>query len=132
LSKLFSYNKKEKLKSRKQLNKLFETGKSFTVFPVKLFYFFTDDAQDNAVKAGVGVSSRHFKKAVHRNKIKRLLREAYRTEKQPLYIYLSHNKKKLAVFLLYIDKGLPEYDLLKQKMQLCMQRLIHEVDLRNT
>lgn len=131
MEKRFSYNKQEKLKSKKQLDRLFKSGKSFTIFPVKVFFVFTDE-QDNIIKTGVGVSSRHFKKAVHRNRIKRLLREAYRTEKLPLHASLNKTGKKLAVFLLFIDKAMPEYALLKQKMQLCMQRLIHEVDIKNT
>lgn len=131
LAKEFSYNKQEKLKSKKQLDRLFKSGKSFTVFPVKVFFVFADE-QDNIIKTGVGVSSRHFKKAVHRNRIKRLLREAYRTEKLPLHASLNKTGKKLAVFLLFIDKTMPEYALLKQKTQLCIQRLIHEVDIKNT
>ena len=134
MAKEFSYNKKEKLKSKKQLDQLFQKGKSFTVFPVKVFYALADE-QDNVIKTGVGVSSRHFKKAVQRNRIKRLLREAYRTEKQPLHAYLNNNKKQLVLFLLFIDKELPQYGLLKEKMKLCIQRLIHalnEVDIKNT
>ena len=134
MAKEFSYNKKEKLKSKKQLDELFQKGKSFTVFPVKIFYAFADE-QDNVIKTGVGVSSRHFKKAVHRNRIKRLLREAYRTEKQPLHAYLNNNEKQLVLFLLFIDKELPPYGLLKEKMRLSIQRLIHvlnEVDIKNT
>jgi ribonuclease P protein component len=130
----FSYNKSEKLKSKKQLDKIFESGKSFTFFPVKVFYDLSDE-QDNIIKTGVGVSSRHFKKAVQRNRIKRLLREAYRTEKQPLHLYLNKNNKQLSLFLLFVDKVMPQYDQLKAKMKLCIQRLIqelHEVDIENT
>jgi len=131
LTKEFSYNKEEKLKGKKHLDRLFKSGKSFTVFPVKVFFVFGGE-QDNIIKTGVGVSSRHFKKAVHRNRIKRLLREAYRTEKLPLHTSLNKTEKKLAVFLLFIDKAMPEHALIKQKMQLCIQRLVHEVDIKNT
>lgn len=129
--KTFSYNKQEKLKSKKQIDNVFKSGKSFNVFPVKVFFAFVDE-QDTIIKTGVGVSSRFFKKAVHRNRIKRLLREAYRTEKVPLHACLNKNNKKLSVFLLFIDKSIPEYTLLKEKMQLCIQRLTHEVDIKNT
>ena len=116
------------------MDQLFQSGKSLTVFPVKIFYALAEE-QNNVIKTGVGVSSRHFKKAVHRNRIKRLLREAYRTEKQPLHAYLNNNEKQLVLFLLFIDKELPQYGLLKEKMKLCIQRLIHvlnEVDIKNT
>lgn len=134
MAKQFSYSKKEKLKSKKQLDNLFKSGKSLTVFPVKLFYAFASE-QDNIIKSGVGVSSRHFKKAVQRNRIKRLLREAYRTEKLPLHSYPNNNKKQLVLFLLFIGKELPQYYFLKEKMRLCFQRLIqelNEVDIKNT
>jgi ribonuclease P protein component len=79
------------------------------------------------VKAGVGVSSRNFKKAVQRNRIRRLLREAYRTEKIPLYHQLENTGGHLNLFLLYIGKEMPEYVLLKEKMRLIIQRLIKEL-----
>jgi ribonuclease P protein component len=134
LTHLNTYNKKERLKSRKQLDALFKSGKTLTVFPVKMFYALVE-GQDNPVKAGVGVSKKFFKKAVERNRIKRLLREAYRTEKQPLQLQLSNGKKQLNLFLLFIDKELPSYDLVKDKIRLCIKRLInelHEVDIKNT
>ena len=122
----FSYNKREKLKSRKQLNRLFAKGKTFIVFPVKVFYELNIE-QDNILKTGVGVSRKNFKKAVQRNRIKRLLREAYRTGKTELYDYLTANKKKIALFFLYIDKNEPDYTLLTQAMQHAITNLINEV-----
>ena len=107
----------------------FQFSKSFKIF------FYLNNEQDSIIKAGVGVSSRNFKKAVERNRIKRLLREAYRTEKQPLHEYLNKDKKQLALFLLFIDKELPQYNPLKEKMKLGIQKLIHqlnEVDIKNT
>lgn len=133
MQKEFSYNKKEKLKAKKQLDNVFENGKGFTVFPLKILYVLNAE-QDNIIKTGVGVSSKNFKKAVQRNRIKRLLREAYRTEKQPLHLYLNNNKKQLAIFLLFIDKVMPQYNLLKAAMNVCIKRLINELnemDIKN-
>lgn len=118
-----SYGKKEKLKSRKELDALFNGGKSFLVFPVKVFYAYTD-ATSAAVKTGVGVSSRYFKKATDRNRVKRLLRETYRTEKAPLLEVIQTQSISLNVFLLYVDKSLPEYTNLKKVMNTVIQKLI--------
>ena len=125
--KQFSYNKKEKLKSRKQLEQLFIAGETILVFPIKIFFQKVEE-QEGIIKTGVGVSKKIFRKAVARNRIKRLLREAYRTEKPGLLNYLQQNKKQIALFFLYIDKSLPEYNLLKEKMQQAIEKLIKTLD----
>lgn len=112
-----SYAKAEKLKSRKALNALFTGGKSFAVFPVKVFWMPAEHNSDQPIQAGVGVSARHFKKAVDRNRIKRLLRECYRLNKHGLLATLDAKEKKVVVFFLYVGKELPDYTLLNEKMQ---------------
>ncbi len=123
----YSYNKTEKLKSRKALNALFSGGKTFSVFPLKLFYMPMESVTEQAIQAGVGVSARHFKKAVDRNRIKRLLRECYRLNKLSLHATVKANKKKIAVFFLYIGKELPEYTLLNEKMQEALTKLEEKI-----
>ncbi|MES2002902.1 MAG: ribonuclease P protein component [Bacteroidota bacterium] len=119
----YSYNKTEKLKSRKALNALFTGGKTFSVFPVKLFYMPLPEEAVQAIQVGVGVSARHFKKAVDRNRIKRLLRECYRLNKLSLHATATANQKKIAVFFLYIGKELPEYAMLNEKMLQALTKL---------
>ncbi len=127
--KAFGYHKKEKLKSRTELQAIFTTGKSFSVFPIKVF-FIKKDTMDASVpvSAGVGVSSKHFKKAVDRNRIKRLLREAYRLEKQSLHQVVSTQSKTIAVFFLYLDKELPDYTLIRVKMKEGLEKLIKKIN----
>ena len=74
----FTFNKKDRLKSQKLIEKLFLEGKSVSSFPLKLIYLKTQVSGAHVIKAGVSVSKRNFKKAVDRNRIKRLLRECYR------------------------------------------------------
>jgi ribonuclease P protein component len=128
MGKTFSYQRKEKLKSRKLLKQLFSNGKSFSVFPIKIFYLQPDTPLDFPVKVAVGASVRNFKKAVERNRIKRLLREAYRTEKVPLHQYMQERSLQVIVFLLYIDKILPDYTTLKTKMPLLFEQLIKRLN----
>lgn len=127
MAKTFTYNKKEKLKSRKQLEALFSKGKTLLHFPIKMFYLLPATPTDNVVKAGVGASSRNFKKAVQRNRIKRLLREAYRLNKQPLHQFLQMHNRQLVVFLLYVDKGMPQKNVIGSKMPVALERLIKEL-----
>ncbi len=86
------------------------------------------EPMDFAIKTGVGASSRHFKKAVDRNRIKRLLREAYRTEKNPLYECLNTQQKQITLFFLYIDKFLPEKSTIKSIMPQIIERLVKKIN----
>ena len=64
----------ERLKGKKQIEKLFVSGRSIGAFPLRLVYIETEIIN----KVGVSVSKKHFKNAVDRNKIKRAAREAFR------------------------------------------------------
>lgn len=122
-----SYGKAEKLKSRTALNALFTGGQSFSVFPVKVFYSKMNEAAAVPVKAGVGVSARNFRKAVDRNRIKRLLRESYRLQKASLHEKLTAKQSSLAVFFLFTGKELPDQPLLMEKMRAALAKLEEKI-----
>jgi ribonuclease P protein component len=121
----FTYRKHEKLKSRKVTDALFASGKTLQQFPLKLFYV-VNDAETFSLNIGVGVSKRYFKKAVHRNRIKRLLREAFRLNKYLLYD--TQLKKQLTVFILFTDKELPSQELMHTKIQALFVLLLKRID----
>ena len=127
MSATFSYNKFEKLKSRKQIELLFAKGKSISAFPVKVFYLPVEHTPMHPVQVGVGVSARNFKKAVDRNTIKRRLREAYRLHKLPLHQHLLTEQKSVAVFILWIDKQLPTSAALQDLMPTVIEKLIKQL-----
>lgn len=120
--KKFTYSKTEKLKSRTLLNQVFAEGKSLNAFPLKITFTSKDIETKSSSKVGVGASSRYFKKAVDRNRIKRLLREAYRIHKNQL-IDLLPEKKQLNVFILFIGKDLSETALIAEKMSTILHKL---------
>jgi ribonuclease P protein component len=84
------------------------------------------------LQAGFGVSGRNFKRAVDRNRIKRLTREAYRLQKQILQDALAINKIPLALFFIYTGKELPDYKLVFEKMTLIIQKLSRLVNENNS
>ena len=110
----FTFGKPEKLKSRKLIGKLFEDGKSVKKFPVRLVYLQTEHTSDFPIQAGFSVPKRNFKKAVDRNRIKRLLREAYRHEKGGLYEQLE---KPYIFMFTFMGKKEPTYLEVQQKIQ---------------
>lgn len=105
--------KNERLKSRKQIEFLFQQGQRFAAPPFRVFYVIKKkelkETGGPPLQFGVGASTRFFKKAVDRNRIKRLVREAWRLQKQELLQLLEEQNRQLDVFFIYTGKGLPEY-----------------------
>lgn len=121
ISAKFTLKAQERLKSRKIIQQLFECGLSFSHFPFRVIYQQVENSEP--LKAAFSVSSRNFKKAVHRNRIKRLMRESWRKQKLPLKQSLSEGNKSLAVFIIYTGKEIPQYHFLYEKMGGVLSRL---------
>ncbi len=114
-----SYPKKEKLKSKKRIEQLFLEGKNVTSFPLKLIYLETALPDPIKIQAGVAVSKKRFKSAVKRNRVKRLLREAYRLNKT---IVTDNTQSSYAFLILYIGKELPTYTVIEKQLQQLFQK----------
>ncbi len=112
----------EKLKSRKLIDEVFKKGKSFNDFPFRAIYLFPEE-NTSYLQAGFAVSSKNFKRAVDRNKIKRLMREAYRLQKNSLRKILEEKQKSIVVFIVFTGKELPVFSDTKVKLQSLLQRM---------
>lgn len=117
----FKYSKKDKLKSKKLIEQLFNEGKVVTVYPLRLVYLKTEFEDDTTLKTGVSVSKRLHKTAVARNRIKRLLREAYRLNKSQ---YINNSSTSYALMILYLSKDGTTFDKLNNSMKLLFQKFI--------
>jgi ribonuclease P protein component len=128
MSKQFTLGKKERLKSRKQIDKLFAGGKSFIVNPFKVYFSLNGEAsianEKNALQFGVGVGAKNFKKAVDRNRIKRLIREAWRLQKNELKEMLGEHGRQMNVFIIYTGKELPDFGTIKDKVAVALKKLV--------
>lgn len=91
-----------------------------------MLYDFVDDNQPT-LKAGVTASSRKFKKAADRNRVKRIIKETYRIQKLPLQEMLMLKGKSLVLFFIYLSKELPVYSEVNEKMGVLLKRLTNEI-----
>jgi ribonuclease P protein component len=127
MAKQFGLGKRNRLKSRREIDSLFEKGKHFTVFPLRVIYQFEPAPTGVSLQAGVTASKRHFKKAVDRNRVKRLLREAYRLQKNELVKELDARKLKGFLFFVYTDATIAPFALINERMQACLKRLLQHL-----
>jgi len=116
-----TFPKSARLKSRKTLKKLFAEGKNLRVTGLRVAYLPTPP--EEGLKCAVGVSARHFKRAVDRNRIKRQIREAYRLQQQDLKQIFDAGSTGLGIFILYTGKEMPLYPQLYANVGLALQKL---------
>ncbi|MBQ9212793.1 MAG: ribonuclease P protein component [Bacteroidales bacterium] len=91
MTKKYSLSRGERLKSVVKTQKLFLKGKSFKIFPFHVYYRLSNNAEIIKNQFVISVGKHFFKHAVDRNRMKRLVREAYRKNKQLVYL-LSEEK----------------------------------------
>ncbi len=130
MEKQFTLGKNERLKSRKQIEQLFTKGKKFSITPFRVYYLFNDMANPS-LQFGVGVSNKNFKKAVDRNKIKRLTREAYRLQKITLQQQIKEQNIRLNLFLIYTGKEIPGSSEVFDNVGKILGKLCHLIDSAN-
>ena len=122
-----SFSKNEKLKSRKLIAHLFEAGNGITQFPLKLIYIQHDLHTQSNIQAAFAVPKKIVKSAVKRNRIKRVLREAYRLNKGAFFNNIEGN---YALMILYLGSELPVFNEVEQKtkalLDMFVKRITHE------
>lgn len=128
VAKQFTLGKKERLKSRKLIEQLFHEGKNFSVSPLRIHYLINKKIVDPPLLFATSVSAKNFKKAVDRNRIKRLLREAYRLRKLSLQEKMQTKEMQLCIFINYTGKELPDFILVKEKVAVALNKLSKIVD----
>lgn len=125
----FRFRSHEKLKDAISVSYVFENGNKFHYYPILFLSaplpFYDKSGSTNPtkvrterlVKMAFSVPKRRFRKAVHRNRIKRMMREAYRLQKHHIQTTAEdHPPTTLGVVAIYIGKEIPEYSIIFKAM----------------
>lgn len=123
-----SFPKEEKLCSRKTFGYLLEKGEKLQQYPFRMVFLETSLDAHVPAQIAFSVPKRNFKKAVDRNRIKRLMREAYRKNKSIHFPFLLQSGKQFAILFVYNGNQVPDYTHTEEKITSLLKRFaeIHQ------
>lgn len=117
-----TFSKNERLRSRKLLEKIIEEGKSISHQSFRFSWIFTALDTTYPAQLAIAVPKRFFKRAVDRNRIKRMIREVYRTNKSGLYSLLKSQGRQCALLLVFTGREIPGFAEVEKKFLLTLQK----------
>lgn len=121
----FTFRKEERLCSEKIITGLFQPGFFVSAFPFRINVLITGLPHQVPAQVMFVVGKKRFRKAVDRNRAKRILRELYRMHKHEIYSVLNERHKQAALALIYTGNELPEFHTLKPKFVQLIKKLNH-------
>jgi|SRR5690554_3448582 len=118
--------KKYMLCSKTVMSSVYEKGEIVKSYPFLMRYLPVELKTEAPFQIVISVPKRRFKKAVDRNRIKRLIKEAVRKKKHILERSLEEREEQLAVFLIYTGQKEESYQKISNKIETVFLRLVKE------
>lgn len=125
--KRYTLQAEERLKLRKHIETLFRDGEAFSVLSLRIVYLLADDLLPGAapVRVGFSIPKKRIRQANNRNRIRRLLKEAWRLQKELLYKNVPEGKQ-LHCFLIYtapLSATELTFPIARESVQKCLEKL---------
>lgn len=119
-----TFDKAERLCSRKIIGRLFETGNIFHNSLFKVVWDKVENPIPGPAQVAFSVSKRGFRLSVTRNLIKRRMREAYRRNKSVLYSHLISQNIQIVFIVIIKGNSVPDYITIEKAVRDLISKLI--------
>ena len=119
----FTLKKTERISLQKEIDCLFKQGNAFISYPLRVVYLAQKPSSEALIAVLVSVPKKKFKRAVKRNRMKRLIREAYRQKKGSLIRHCRENESGLLIAFLFIGNELCQWKEMEAAMEKALDTL---------
>ena len=128
-----TFDKRQHLKSQNAIDTLFAEGQKFMAFPFRVVYRTTPRQADDEwpVQVLTVARKRLYRHAVDRNRVKRLLREAYRLHQMPLVEALNQKNLTLHIAFVSISPTPPTFESIEKQMIVAIEKLCSQLTIDN-
>ncbi|MCL2650813.1 MAG: ribonuclease P protein component [Candidatus Azobacteroides sp.] len=130
-----SLSKEERISSKIEIDRLFTEGNSFIIYPLRVIYFEKVSLEKRKANVSImaSVPKRKFKRAVKRNRLKRLIKESYRLNKFAFIAKITSQSKHISLAFLYLpheEKKFPEIEMaMKQALRTLSSKILTQKSL---
>jgi len=121
-----TFNKQERLCGKKQIDLLFTKGEGFKEGSFAVIWKTQNGNPEFPAQILISIPKKNIAQANNRNLLKRLVREAYRKQKQVLYKALLRQEKQIIFGIIYQKSDLLKYKEVESEINLVLNRLIKQ------
>jgi len=122
-----TFRKSERLCSRKILETLASKGRNIYNNPFRLIWLISPLPQEVPAQIAFAVPKRNLKKAVDRNRMKRLMRESYRKNKSDFYAFIADQGISVALLFVYTGKEVTGHTETESKTKSILTQLAQDI-----
>ena len=123
----FKFTKEERVTGEKRIETLFTQGRSFMAYPFRVVFLETAHSLAMPLSILISIPKKRLKLAVHRNRMKRLTREAYRLNKHLIKDALLRKEVHIDVAFIYVKDELSDSATVEKGLRKALRELMHYI-----